>query len=168
MAEWLWRYRSRSKFIAHDTPSHASDHLCQIGTGSTQNCTCCRMDTARCAISVFPKGFQAMSANIADIEIFYVSHFHFMTAKLKKNYKSHELFFCQFLNASQNDWHEISRCRTFKFYGWQNWHASIYSGGLSYFSSFIAKSWLNDLKDIGQGQRSLCVTHPLMLLIICA
>ena len=37
-----------------------------------------------------------------------------------------------------------------------------------YCSSFIAKSWLNDLQDIGQGQRSLCATYPLMLVIICA
>ena len=26
-----------------------------------------------------------------------------------------------------------------------------------YFSSFITKSWLNDLEDIGQSQRSLCI-----------
>ena len=32
----------------------------------------------------------------------------------------------------------------------------------------IAKSWLNDLEDIGQGQRSLWTTHSLMLVIICA
>ena len=37
-----------------------------------------------------------------------------------------------------------------------------------YFSSFIAKSWLNDLEDIGQGQRSLHMTHPLMIANICA
>ena len=37
-----------------------------------------------------------------------------------------------------------------------------------YFNSFIAKSWLNDLEDIGHSERSLHVTHPLMLVIICA
>ena len=37
-----------------------------------------------------------------------------------------------------------------------------------YFSSFIAKLWLNDLEDIGQGQRLLHTTHPLMLVVICA
>ena len=26
----------------------------------------------------------------------------------------------------------------------------------------------NDFEDIGQGQRSLCATHPLILVIICA
>ena len=50
MAEWPWRYRSRSKVIAHDTFSHAGDYLCQIWNESTQKCTCCRADTARCAI----------------------------------------------------------------------------------------------------------------------
>ena len=29
--EWLWGYRPRSKAIARDTSSHASDQLCQIG-----------------------------------------------------------------------------------------------------------------------------------------
>ena len=28
--EWSWRYRSRSKVITYNTPSHASDHLYQI------------------------------------------------------------------------------------------------------------------------------------------
>ena len=28
--EWTWRYRSRSKIIICNTPSHASDHLYQI------------------------------------------------------------------------------------------------------------------------------------------
>ena len=32
---------------------------------------------------------------------------------------------------------------------------------------FSAKSWLNDLEDVGQSQRSLCMTHPLMPVIIC-
>ena len=31
---------------------------------------------------VFPKGLQAMSAKMAEVEI-YVCHFHFMSAKLK-------------------------------------------------------------------------------------
>ena len=37
-----------------------------------------------------------------------------------------------------------------------------------YISSFIAKSWLNDLADIGQGRRSLHATHPLIPVIIYA
>ena len=39
---------------------------------------------------------------------------------------------------------------------------------MSYFCSFIARSWLNDLEDIGQGKRSLHTTHSLMLVIIFA
>ena len=38
---------------------------------------------------------------------------------------------------------------------------------VSYFSSFIAKSWLNDLEDISQNQRSLHMTHPLTQLNNC-
>ena len=34
-----------------------------------------------------------------------------------------------------------------------------------YFSRLIAKSWLNDLEDICQDQRTLCATHFLMLVI---
>ena len=37
-----------------------------------------------------------------------------------------------------------------------------------YFSSFFANSWLNCLENIGQDQRSLCTTHPLILVIIGA
>ena len=42
-AEWSWRYRSRSKVILRNTPSHASDHLCQMWKESTQNCMYCRV-----------------------------------------------------------------------------------------------------------------------------
>ena len=35
--EWPWRYRSRSKVITCDTPSHASYHLYQIWKESIQN-----------------------------------------------------------------------------------------------------------------------------------
>ena len=37
-----------------------------------------------------------------------------------------------------------------------------------YSSCFIANAWLNDLEDIAQGQRSLHITHPLILLVIFA
>ena len=43
--EWPWRYRSRSKVITCDTPSHASDHLYQIWKESIQNCRRYRADT---------------------------------------------------------------------------------------------------------------------------
>ena len=39
---------------------------------------------------------------------------------------------------------------------------------VSYSNSFTAKSWLNDLKYIGQGQSSLSATHSFTLVIICA
>ena len=42
--EWPWRYKSRSKVITCDTPSHASDHLYQIWKESIQNCRRYRAD----------------------------------------------------------------------------------------------------------------------------
>ena len=41
--EWPWRYRSRSEVIVCDTPSHASDHLCQIWKEYIQKCMCYRV-----------------------------------------------------------------------------------------------------------------------------
>ena len=38
MAEWSWRYSSRSKVIVHDTPSHAIDYLCLIWKEFIQKC----------------------------------------------------------------------------------------------------------------------------------
>ena len=45
-AEWPWRYKSRSKVIVYDTPSHGSDHLWLIWKESILNCRCYRADTA--------------------------------------------------------------------------------------------------------------------------
>ena len=52
MSEWPGRYRSRSKVIVCDTPSHASNHLCLIWKESIQNCRCYRVDTA-CWTDIF-------------------------------------------------------------------------------------------------------------------
>ena len=43
--EWPWRYRSRSKVMTCNTPTHASDHLYQIWKESMQNCRRYRADT---------------------------------------------------------------------------------------------------------------------------
>ena len=43
--EWPWRYRSRSKVITCNTPSHDSNHLYQIWKESIQNYRCYRADT---------------------------------------------------------------------------------------------------------------------------
>ena len=43
--EWPWIYRSRSKVITCNTPSHASNHLYQIWKESTQNYRRYRADT---------------------------------------------------------------------------------------------------------------------------
>ena len=44
-AEWPWRYRSRSRVIKCDTPSHAMDHLYQIWNETILNCRCYRANT---------------------------------------------------------------------------------------------------------------------------
>ena len=49
-----WRYRSRSKVIACDTPSHASDHLYQIWKESIRNCRFYRVDTIFKAKATWP------------------------------------------------------------------------------------------------------------------
>ena len=42
--EWSWRYRSRTKVVTCDTPSHANDLLYQIWKESIQNCRRYRAD----------------------------------------------------------------------------------------------------------------------------
>ena len=34
-------------------------------------------------------------------------------------------------------------------------------------ADFVTKLWPNDFEDIDQGQKLLCMTHPLILVIIC-
>ena len=128
-----------------DTPSHIIDHLCHIGKESIQNCTCYRADTARCTI--FFSSFIAKSwlNNLKDNgqgqRSLWTTHPHMLMIIYAKHRKN-----------------PFRTTRTVE----RTWQYVLY------FSSFIAKSWLNDLEDTGQGQRSLCTTHPLMFTIICA
>ena len=41
MAEWPWRYRSRSKVIAYDTPSHCNNHVGKYGKTSLMDVKGC-------------------------------------------------------------------------------------------------------------------------------
>ena len=50
MAEWSYRYRSRSMVITRYTPSHAIDHLCLIWHEYIHNCRHVTADTIECAI----------------------------------------------------------------------------------------------------------------------
>ena len=59
--EWPWRYRSRSKVITCDPPSHAGDHLCQIWKESTRNCRCYRADTIFKAKAKWPWRYRSRS-----------------------------------------------------------------------------------------------------------
>ena len=59
--EWPWRYRSKSKVITCDTPSHASDHLCQIWKESIRNCRCYRAETIFKAKAKWPWRYRSRS-----------------------------------------------------------------------------------------------------------
>ena len=59
--EWPWRYRSRSKVITCDTPSHASDHLYQTWKESIRNCRCYRVDTIFKAKAKWPWRYRSRS-----------------------------------------------------------------------------------------------------------
>ena len=59
--EWPGRYRSRAKVITCDTPSHASDHLCQIWKESIRNCRCYRADTIFKAKAKWPWRYRSRS-----------------------------------------------------------------------------------------------------------
>ena len=59
--EWPWRYRSRSKVITCDRPSHASDHLFQIWKESIRNCRCYRADTILKAKAKWPWWYRSRS-----------------------------------------------------------------------------------------------------------
>ena len=127
-----------------DTPSHASDYLCHTGRECIQNCTCCRVDTARCAIF-----WQFYYKVMAEWPWRYMSRSHVIVHDTPSHTSDH---LCQI-------WEECIQncmCCTADTTRWP------------YCSTFIAKSWRNDLADIGQGQRSLHATHPLMLVINCA
>ena len=50
------------------------------------------------SLAVFPKIFQATSAKMADVESFYVCHFHFTSAKFKKDLINH--IHVNFLNGT--------------------------------------------------------------------
>ena len=60
-------------------------------------------------------------------------------------------------------------CITYEYNNRNRCHSWIErTRDVPYFSSFIAKSWLNYLEDIAQGQRSLHGTQTLMSVILCA
>ena len=60
-AEWPWRYRSRSRVITCDTPSHAIDHLYHIWKESIKNRRCCRADTIFKAKAKWPWRYRSRS-----------------------------------------------------------------------------------------------------------
>ena len=65
MAQWPWRYRSRSKVMVRNTLSHGSDHLCLIWSESLQNCRRNRADTMRAGLSYGHMGGMRLRTNFA-------------------------------------------------------------------------------------------------------
>ena len=124
---FTWRYRSKSKVIICNTPSHNSDHFCKIWKASIENC---RFFFSRSR----PKNFK----NLPKIPI--------VRFKKKTYHNTHALII-------------VIVCAKYK----KNPSRTVDATKSTWFS----KSRLNDLEGIGQGQRSLCVTHPLMVVMIC-
>ena len=54
-AKWPWRYRSRSKVIICNTPSHTSDHLYYIWKESIKNCRFLFSKSRPKIIKILPK-----------------------------------------------------------------------------------------------------------------
>ena len=136
MAEWLWRYRSQSKVVSCDTPSYANDHLCLIWKNPFR--TVCAVEQTRQDVP-YLSSFIAKSW-LKDFE------------DIGQGKRS----LCATSPSLASDhlcliWKEsIQNCVSPVEQTWQD---------VPYFSSFIVQSWLNDLEDKGQGQRSFRATH---------
>ena len=105
--EWPWRYRSRSKVITCDTPSHASDHLYQIWKEYIRNCRCYRADTIFKAKAKWPWRYRSRSKVIICNTPYHTSdHLWQIWKESMEN--------CRFLFQGQG--RKISKiCQKFKF-----------------------------------------------------
>ena len=85
-------------------------------------------------------GFQAMSAKMADVEIFCINHFHFtFTLNLKKNSKWYTLYFLPILMPAKM--RDVKFHRPFIFYVW---HKGGLGGDLFWDPSWsVASCWCN-------------------------
>ena len=125
---------------ATECGSHAKDHLCQICKKSIQSCTCCIMDKIKCAIFKQFHYKVMVEDTCQDQRPLHMTH-PLMPVIICIKYENNPSRKVQAVEWTGQD--------------------------MPYFSSFIANSWLNDPEDIGQGQKSLCATHTLMMVIIC-
>ena len=174
--KWPWRFRSRSKVIVCDTPSYGSDHLWLIWKESIQNCRCYRADTIFKAKAEWPWRYRSRSkviicntpSHTSDhlCEIWKESiencRFFFSRSRREKFQKFAKNSNFQILKKRSNTTHHLMIviiCAKFK----NNPSRTVDATERTRFP----KSRPNDLEDIGQGQRSLCVTHPLMGVINC-
>ena len=174
-----WRYRSRSKVITCDTPSHDSDHLYQMWKESIQNCRRYRADTIFKVKVVWPWRYRSRSKVITCETPSHASgHLHQIWKESIKNNRSRTKNITErtrFSKSRSNDLEDIGQGQRsshathllmlvvicFK-YG-KNPSRTVDATERTRFS----RPRPNDLEDIGQGQRSLYATHPLILVIIC-
>ena len=172
---WPWRYRSRSKVITCDKPSHASDHLYQIWKESIQNCRRYRADTIFKVKAEWPwnigRGQRSLYATHPLIIVIICAKYGkntsrtvdlFFKVKAEKFQKFAKNSNFQILKTTLHATHPLMIviiCAKYK----KNPSRTVDATERTRFS----KSRLNDLEDIGQGQRSLCATHPLIVVINC-
>ena len=149
--EWPWRYRSRSKVITCDTPSHASDHLYQIWKESIQNCRCYRADTIFKVKAEWPWKYRSVSKVITcDTPSDANDDLCQIWKECKQNCRFHAAQLLMLVIICTK--YGKNPSRTVDGTEW----------------TLFSRSRPNDLQDIGQSQRSLYETHLLILVIICA
>ena len=176
MAKWPWRYRSRSKVIICNTPSHISDHLCKIWKESIKNCRFYFQGQGRKISKICQKfKFPDSEKNVTrDTPLIIVN----ICAKYKKN-PSRTVDATErtrFKKSRPNDLEDIGQ-------GQRSSHATHllmlviictkYRKNPLRTVDATERTWFsrprpNDLEDIGQGQMSLYALHSLILVIICA
>ena len=175
--EWPWRYRSRSKVITCDTPSHASNYLYQYGKNPSR--TVDATEQTRFSrprpndLEDIGQSQRSLYATHSLILVIICIKYGknpsrtvvFFSRSRPKNLKILKMLKFQIFRfwKKRNTWHPplmiVIICAKYK----KNPSRTVNATERTRFS----KSRPNDLEDIGQGQRSLCATHPLMVVIIC-
>ena len=172
--ELPWRYRSRSKVITWDTPSHASDHLYQYGKNPSRTVDATgrtRFSTPRPNdLEDIGQGQRSLYATHPLIQVIICPKYgknpsrtvdFFSRSRLKKFKNLSKIKISRFWKKPNTQHHLmiVIICAKYK----KNPSRTVEATERTRFF----KSRPNDLEDIGQGQGSSYATHPPMLLIIC-
>ena len=149
MPEWPWRYRSRSKVVLHDTPSHASDHLCLIWIESIQNCRRYRADTA-CGTDGRTDG--RSETNIPPNNFVVRGYKNFIRHNVKRQHFAHSimLYKCQinYIPVRQISYSTRQNIQSIKicyFLSWSTYHQTYHhlSALLQLHLHFKLNTWLH-------------------------